>query len=74
MGEPKPGVAMGTRGERGRCGLMTMAALRLRLALRLSQSDCCSLFHSRERRGEQEGRGRQFHECPVLLSGALWSN
>jgi hypothetical protein len=72
MGEPMPGVAMGTRGERGRCGLMTMAALRLRLAWRLSQSDCCSLFHSRERRGEQEGRGRQFHECPVLLSGALW--
>lgn len=53
---------------------MTMAALRLRLALRLSLSDCCSLFHFRERKGEQEERGRQFHKCPVLLAGALWSN
>lgn len=74
MGKPKPGVAMGTRGERGRCSLMTMAALRLRLALRLSLSGCCSLFHFREREGEQEERGRQFHKCPVLLAGALWSN
>lgn len=68
MGEPKPGVAMGTRGERGKCGLMTMAALRLRLAWRLSLSDCCSLFRYRERNGEQEDGGRQFHKCAVLLA------
>lgn len=51
MGEPKPGVAMGTRGERGKCGLMTMAALRLRLAWRLSLSDLLSVPLQRKESG-----------------------
>lgn len=59
---------MGTRGERGRCGLMTMAALRLRLLGLAPLTDCGSLFHFRERKEEQEECGRQFHKCPVLLS------